>query len=173
MGRRIRYDEAIAERLCRRLAEGKTLLAICGEAGMPARRTVYDWLDAQPDFRARYREARRRQLESWAEEIVTLADGLAEGDREAAGRVKLRIEVRQWLIQRLAPRVEGEEASGKAGGRTEKQPLVIQVVTGISRPGDPVVLLEAPVPSPPGPPLSGESATHAEAETAQAEAEGD
>lgn len=162
MGRRIRYDEAIAERLCRRLAEGETLLAICGEAGMPARRTVYDWLDAQPDFRARYREARRRQLESWAEEIVTLADGLAEGDREAAGRVKLRIEVRQWLIQRLAPRVEGEEGAGKAGGRKEKQPLVIQVVTGISRPGDPVVLLETPALPPAEPPFTGEPVAQAE-----------
>jgi hypothetical protein len=134
MARRSRFDETTARRICRRLAEGETLVAICRQAGMPARRTVYDWLDAHAAFRGLYREARQQQLESWAEEIVALADGLgAEEDRDAVARVKLRIEVRQWLIARLAGRGgEPEEASREK----ERRPLVIEVVTGISRPGD-------------------------------------
>lgn len=134
MARRSRFDETTARRLCRRLAEGETLVAICRDAAMPSRRTVYDWLEAHAEFRSLYREARQQQLESWAEEIVALADGLgAEEDREAVARVKLRIEVRQWLIARLAGR--GGEAE-EAGRDKDRRPLVIEVVTGITRPGD-------------------------------------
>ncbi len=134
MARRSRFDETIARRLCRRLAEGETLVAICREAGMPARRTVYDWLEAHAVFRGLYREARQQQLESWAEEIVALADGLgAEEDRDAVARVKLRIEVRQWLIARLAGRGGEPDESGRD---KQRGPLVIEVVTGITRPGD-------------------------------------
>jgi hypothetical protein len=142
VARRIRFDETLARRLCRRLAEGETLLAICREAGMPARGTVYDWLAARPEFHALYRQARQQQLETWGEEIVQLADGLdGESDRETLARVKLRIEVRQWLIARLAGR--GGEQDETPRGK-ERRPLVIQVVTGITRPGDPEVLLAPP-----------------------------
>ena len=158
MARRIRFDETLARRLCRRLAEGETLLAICRDAGMPARRTVYDWLEAQPAFHALYRQARQQQLETWGEEIVQLADGLdGESDREALARTKLRIEVRQWLIARLAGRGgEAEEAA-----RKERRPLVIQVVTGIARPGDPQVALAPPEPpaDPPATALAQEPTT--------------
>ncbi len=134
MARRSRFDETVARRLCRRLAEGETLVAICREAGMPARRTVYDWLEAQPAFLTLYRQARQQQLESWAEEILQLADGLgAEEDRESVARVKLRIEVRQWLIARLAGRSGDSDESPRG---KERRPLVIEVVTGITRPGD-------------------------------------
>ena len=143
MARRIRYDETLARRLCRRLAEGETLLAICREAGMPARRTVHDWLEAEPAFLARYRQARQQQLETWAEEIVQLADALdGESDRESLARVKLRIEVRQWLVARLAGR-GGDPEEVVARGK-ERKPVVIQVVTGITRPGDPQVALASP-----------------------------
>lgn len=147
MAQRIRYDEALARRICRRLAEGETLMAICRGKGMPARRTVYDWLEAHAAFQARYRAAREQQLETWAEEIVELADTLAaEPDREQLARTKLRIEVRQWLLQRLAGRSEAEPASG--AGR-QRRPVVIQVVTGIARPGDRAVALPAPKDSAP------------------------
>ena len=114
-------------------------MAICRSKGMPARRTVYDWLEQHAAFQARYREARQRQLETWAEEIVELADTLAgEADRDQLARTKLRIEVRQWLLQRLSGRAETEPAA------RERRPMVIQVVTGISRPGDPPAAIAGP-----------------------------
>ncbi len=126
-----RYSAALGQEVCRRLAEGGTLTALCREEAMPARHRVGAWLSEQPAFAAAFRAARREQLETWAEEMLLLADGLQEEDsREALARAKLRIDVRQWLIARLAPRPEEPLAAEQA------RPVMLQVVTGIERPGD-------------------------------------
>lgn len=131
MSRPLRLTAKLGETLCRRIAEGETVTALCAEADMPTRRRLQSWLAADTAFAAAFRAARREQLETWAEQILALADSLeAEESREALARTKLRIEVRQWLIARLAPRPE-EPAADPA------RPVVLQVVTGIERPGDP------------------------------------
>jgi hypothetical protein len=54
------YSAAIAERIFAGLSSGRTLAAICGDPGMPATRTVWQWLqDDREGFAARYRQARR------------------------------------------------------------------------------------------------------------------
>ena len=43
-GRPSLYTEVLAAQICRRLAEGETLRAICRDPGMPAISTVMGWL---------------------------------------------------------------------------------------------------------------------------------
>lgn len=138
MTRPLRFTLRLGREICRRLAEGETLTALCREAAMPTRRRLQVWLAEQPAFAEAFREARRAQLETWSEELLLLADGLeGEESREALARTKLRIEVRQWLIARLAPKPDS--SSDEAG-----RPMILQVVTGIERQGDPVVDLALP-----------------------------
>jgi hypothetical protein len=81
---------------------------------MPARTTVYTWLNENPDFRAMYKIAREEQLEFIAEEIIRIADdasndwikdedGKMVPNRQAIARSKLQIGVRQWLLSHILP----------------------------------------------------------------------
>ena len=52
------FSQEIADKVCERIAQGEPLRQICRDDEMPAWRTVYDWLDAEPEFAARIARAR-------------------------------------------------------------------------------------------------------------------
>ncbi len=56
IGRPSLYTEALAAKICRRLAEGETLRAICRDTAMPDKATVLRWLadKKRADFRDQY-----------------------------------------------------------------------------------------------------------------------
>ena len=94
-----------ASRVCRRLAAGETLEAICTEKDMPTVETVRDWMMDSADFHGRYLRAKQVYAERLTEEVVAIADALAEGASEQeTRRQRLRIEARKWVASRLAPR---------------------------------------------------------------------
>lgn len=58
------------------LYEGGSILGYCQQEGRPKRRTIYDWVDADPDFGAQFARARREGAAARfdkAGEIVALA----------------------------------------------------------------------------------------------------
>jgi hypothetical protein len=58
-GQVVRWSAEAARRVIARTAEGEPLLAMCKEPGMPALRTVMQWMAKRPDFAASLHEARR------------------------------------------------------------------------------------------------------------------
>ena len=74
MGRKSTYTVAVADEICHRIAEGEPLRQICREDGMPAWRTVYDWIVAEPDFAARIAHARDLGYDAIAEDTLKIAD---------------------------------------------------------------------------------------------------
>lgn len=60
----VRFSAALARAVCRRVAQGEALLAICAEAGMPHRVTVGRWVETIPAFARRL--ALARQAAGWA-----------------------------------------------------------------------------------------------------------
>jgi hypothetical protein len=94
---------------------------------MPARSTIYRWLDEHADFALLYSYAMKAKIEGFVEETVEIADDskgdykiemMGEGsnvavavlDKEAIARSKLRIETRQWLAKVMLPRKYGDLA---------------------------------------------------------------
>ena len=99
------YTPALAETLCKRIAEGESLRAICRDPGMPTEGAVRAWArDNRDGFGARYRLARELQFEFWADQIVELADASEADPRDR----QVRIDVRKWLLSKLAARRYGE-----------------------------------------------------------------
>jgi hypothetical protein len=99
------YNPEIADVICRRIAEGESLRAICREAGMPSEGTVRGWNREDRDgFAGRYRLARELQLDYWADEIIDIAD---EANADPRCR-HVRIDTRKWLMSKLGPRRYGE-----------------------------------------------------------------
>jgi hypothetical protein len=131
-GRPSTYSRETAQEICLRIAEGESLRQVCRDQDMPDRSTVYRWLEAEPGFRDQYRRARDMLMDYWAEEIVEIADDTAldtvtkltpQGreyeavDHENIQRSKLRVNTRQWLMSKLAPKKYGERVEHEHTGQ--------------------------------------------------------
>lgn len=131
IGRPSTYNADTATQICLRLAEGESLRQVCRDKEMPSRQTVYRWLEAEPGFRDQYRRARELLVEHWADELIDIADDTAldtvtkvtpQGreyeavDHENIQRSKLRVNTRQWLMSKLAPRKYGDRVEHEHSG---------------------------------------------------------
>jgi len=54
----VAYSRALGRRICSRVAAGESQLAICAEPGMPARSTLWRWVQDKPPFAAEFQAAR-------------------------------------------------------------------------------------------------------------------
>lgn len=122
-GRPTEYDEATAAEICRRIAEGESLRAICLSDEMPARSTVFLWLRFYQPFSDHYARAREDQAESLADEVMDTAlnKELEPNDR------RVRVDALKWLASKRKPKVYGDrtqhELTGAGGGPIKTQDL--------------------------------------------------
>ncbi len=86
-GRPSLYTEALVAQICRRLAEGETLRAICRDPAMPDKATILRWLGdkEKADFRDQYAHAREMQAgwradnAVWAAQLGEMIEGSGVG----------------------------------------------------------------------------------------------
>ena len=121
LGRPSLFTPELAEEICRRLAEGETLTAICAEERMPVRSTVYLWLDgSHPDFSDGYARARRLQADTFVDDMVAISDASVGGSSADVQAARLRFDARAWVAARVNPAKWSErtkhELSGPDGG---------------------------------------------------------
>src|SRR5258706_8280968 len=99
------YSPEIADTICNHMAEGRSLRSVCSDPGLPSEGTVRGWAARNVNgFGDRYRAARLLLLEFWSDQIVDIAD---DGDLDPRDR-QMRVNTRQWLMSKLAPRRYGE-----------------------------------------------------------------
>lgn len=136
-GRPTDYCDEMTIEILARIVEGRSLSAICRDADMPTIRTVYNWFAKYPEFLQRYAIAKQDSAETWADEIVDIADNstndwMANNDPENPGykvngesiqRSRLRVDTRKWLVSKLIPKKYGDrvinELTGADGGPIE------------------------------------------------------
>lgn len=95
----------IKEIVCTQTAEGATLRAICRRRGMPSFHTIYLWLDEDPEFGARFKQAKQVGMDAIAQETLDIVDKKPERIRktgaidmgDVANR-KLRVWQRMQLL---------------------------------------------------------------------------
>jgi hypothetical protein len=129
------YSTQIAERVLDGLADGRTLLDVCDDEGMPTSRTVHSWVSEDREgFAARYHRAREIGCHTIADEILAIADdsrndwvlrraeaGQPDGpvevifDHEHVRRCRLRIDARRWLLSKILPKTYGDRPDLNAG----------------------------------------------------------
>ena len=73
-------------RICERLVAGESLGAICADAGVPAKATVFRWLDRNEEFRRLYALARGLLTQDLADEILEIADDSTDDWIEYRGK---------------------------------------------------------------------------------------
>lgn len=117
-GRPTKYTEAIASKICARLAAGEALRAICAEKGMPALATVCAWAaEDREGFSNRYARALEARGWLWAEEMVGIADSLEDG--ADTNRDRLRVDTRKWLLSKLLSKRFGDKVTAEHTGGIE------------------------------------------------------
>lgn len=115
LGRPTDYTKDMADKICEKISGGLSLRAICAEAGMPARGTVYRWLIENADFQDQYTRARDKQADYFAEEIIEIADS-AEAESAAVAKAKLQIDARKWAASKMAPKKYGDKVEQQITG---------------------------------------------------------
>ncbi len=109
IGRPSKYSDEMAEEICEKIANGRSLRSICAEDGMPTTSTVCKWLIENKEFSEQYARAREKQADYFAEEIIEIADS-AEAESAAVSKAKLQIDARKWAASKIAPKKYGDKA---------------------------------------------------------------
>ena len=139
-GRPSTFSQHIADIICIRLSEGESLREIVKTEGMPDRTTIYDWLMKHEGFANQYTRAREEQADTYADEIIAIADEqpeiIAVVDKKTGALIehkldgaflqwqKNRIEARKWTAMKLKPKKYGDKM--QIGGDPES-PLTVDV----------------------------------------------
>ena len=143
----VTYSDAIADKICSRIAQGESLVNICKDADMPSRQTFMRWLleDKHEGLRDNYARAREAQADFYAEQIIEIADEECttvkhgEGDKSkevevafdsaAVARNRLRVDARKWYASKVAPKKYGDKLA--LGQADDLLPLVtVKDLTG-------------------------------------------
>lgn len=116
-GRPTNYSESLADQIVNRMINGESMVVICRDESMPSRSTVYDWFDANPDFRTRCARAREGLADYLVDEIEQMADDTNEDNYQS---MKVKISTAQWRAMKMAPKIYGDrsrtEITGADGG---------------------------------------------------------
>ena len=143
--RYLAYSPELADRVVERMIEGESLRKICARPDMPARRSIFHWLQNNDDFREKYEIARVLQCEFWAAEILDIADdacgdstindrGERVVDHEHINRARLRVDARKWLMSKLHPQRYGDRVTADVTVRRDMRELsdgeLLQIVQG-------------------------------------------
>jgi len=145
------YTFEMSEQICTLLSGGMSLQDICKMDGMPTYTTVLVWLwrdtPENKDFTRRYNEARQKQAEFMADDIIRISDDgggdwLIREDKdgkpvkvfcaEHVTRSRLRVDARKWVAARLYPKKYGDytrqEVSGPDGQPIQTTNVATQIL---------------------------------------------
>lgn len=129
-------SEAVLEEICVRTFDGESMRSICRDPAMPSRERLYRELHENPDFAARYARARDGLYQTWAEEILEIADdGTTDYvakigrngheymavDQEHIQRSRLRVDARRWLLSKLMPSQFGDRVDHQHSGEVTQR----------------------------------------------------
>lgn len=120
------YTDELGQEICETISRTSLGLKHLCEKNehWPIPNTIYRWRDIVPGFREMYAQAKMKQADFLAEEIVDIADNARNdfmetvSEEEGVGyrlngehvnRSRLRIDTRKWIASKLLPRVYGDK----------------------------------------------------------------
>ena len=126
MARPTDFTLELADKICKRIADGESLLLICKDDDMPHRSTVHRWLldSTKKEFCDKYELSVKLRAEKMFEELVDIADDgtndyvtkesenggeYVVADREHIQRSRLRVDTRKWYLSKVVPKLYGDK----------------------------------------------------------------
>jgi hypothetical protein len=108
VGRPSEYTTEIGDKICAKLAGGKSLKRICEQKDMPSRQTVYTWLRTNQEFLDNYTRAKDDSADALADDIEDIARKVLtkEYDPNAA---RVAVDAKKWVASKLKPKKYGDK----------------------------------------------------------------
>lgn len=115
-GRPTQHTKALADEICRRIANGESLRAICDDKHMPSKGCVLGWVvEDRASFSDQYARAREAAGHGDGDEVTDIARRVLNGEVEPqAGKVA--IDALKWSAGRKAPKVYGDKVTNEHTG---------------------------------------------------------
>ena len=122
MGRPSLYTPELATRICEQVSACVPIHKIAALDWAPSETSIYKWLNDHPEFADEYTRARMAQADRMVAETIEIADEPID-KMGAVERARVRVQVRQWAAERMAPKKYGarvkQEISGPNDGPVE------------------------------------------------------
>jgi hypothetical protein len=123
-GRPSTYSEALAAEICRRIADGETLVDLCRDPSMPHRDTIREWRRENAGFSALYAQAQQDRADHFVDRILAECEAAkAAGDTATVAAHRLTVDSLKWLASKLHPRHYGDRAAIEHSGEVAVAPL--------------------------------------------------
>jgi hypothetical protein len=132
-----KYSDALASRICSRIAEGRSLRDVCRDKDVPvAASTVTQWVLDREAFAEKYGRACGLRTEARFEELLTLADEFAsitetpEGpilrvcEREQVNPLRAKIDTLKWALSKMKPERYSDKLQVEQQGTQEVRVVV-------------------------------------------------
>lgn len=138
-GRPSIYTKELADKICEKIAEGKSLRAIRAENDwMPDLSTIFAWMREKEGFSKQYELAKEQSALADDEELQQIGDeAIAESkivDPKAAGAVvsayKLKADNLKWFMSKKKPKKYGE--SSRLDVTTDGKPLPASILSNLN-----------------------------------------
>lgn len=121
----VRFDMAVVQTICLRIADGKSLRAVCKAADMPARENFLDWVAKKPEVRALYEQAIADREERYFEEVIEIADS----GRDPA-KTRVQVDARKWALACMNPKKYGTRVSNEHSG-VDGAPIKTEAIVSV------------------------------------------
>lgn len=140
VGRPSVFSQRILDKIVAALSEGTPLAHVCRQPGMPAARTVSDWIERHPEVSAAIARARDAGEDVIAANLRDVARGnKRKGSTGDVRRDKLIVWTDLQLLSKWNPKKYGDrqqlEHSGPGGGPVETR-VTVRFVKPPERPDD-------------------------------------
>jgi hypothetical protein len=131
-GRPSLYTPELGDKICEKLAEGKSMRYISRLKSMPSMTTLFKWLREIPEFTQQYEKAKIECHNAWFEETMDIPDNQVgnpllndEGepimdengnpvmhvDAAAIQHARLRVDTRKWALSKIMPKKYGDRVT--------------------------------------------------------------
>ncbi len=124
MSQKSKYTPELGEAICRRLSEGKSLLAACKELNVP-HRTARQWEKDVPEHGTNATRARELGCHALADQMLEISNtpqigeirivkadgGMETRQEDMLAHRRLQIDTRKWLISRWLPKIYGDRTT--------------------------------------------------------------
>lgn len=113
-GRPTKYSKELADKICERVVEGKSLIKISKELGFSLS-SFFKWVGEEEGFSDKYTRAKVEQADTLIEEILDIADDSQQDTfidengqeitrKEVIARSRLRVDTRKWIAGKMRPK---------------------------------------------------------------------
>jgi hypothetical protein len=117
----VRYSQAVARKICERLAKGEPWFSICNTDDLPCYASLYTWSDRYPEFAEAVARARQQGADYCADKALAVAEA---STKETVQQDRLLVNTLMRRAAVIAPRAWG----GKTEKPAKATPQPVEVV---------------------------------------------